>query len=153
MHGYHGTLVLDHERFKQLLGEYLAARGREEARAAECWREFDRALRAHAGAEERVLYPAYESNVRPSAPGPLLELRQQHIEMLALLDAIEASAPGDTGRRGREEALMTLLWTHERRETAIFLPWMQACLTETQRTELNERMARMRDRLDAGAPV
>jgi hemerythrin-like domain-containing protein len=115
------VLAEDHRRCDELFAqaEELAAGARPEA-ASVRFAEFERAMERHLGAEEQVLFPAFEQASGERA-GPTAVMRSEHAQMRALLGDMHAAlARADSARfLGLAETLLVLMQQHNLKEEQI----------------------------------
>jgi len=118
------TLTADHRDCDRRLGK-VALRGRNTdwAQVARETESFHAAMERHFRFEEEVLFPPLEQ-VSPLSAGPTEMMRQQHAQIRALLedlDAAVAAADADD-YAGISETLHFLIQQHNAKEEGILYP-------------------------------
>ncbi len=105
----------------------------EEARAS--FEAFRQAMDRHFGAEEEVLFPAFEARTGMSG-GPTWVMRSEHVQMRGLMERMaEALARRDqSAYLGESETLLMLMRQHNLKEEQILYPMTDRALG--QDTEL-----------------
>jgi hemerythrin-like domain-containing protein len=110
--------------------------------ASEAFERFARALEAHFGAEETILFPRFES-VTGMTGGPTQVMRGEHTEMRSALERMrEALAQKDRDDyAGEAETLLILMQQHNMKEENILYPLCDSQLAaENLSPELAERL-------------
>lgn len=132
----------DHRECDALWAELEAA---PEERGLELWRGFDAALRRHFAMEEEVLFPALEDATGMHGPGPTMVMRNEHAQMRALLDQMEAAAAsGDLQTvLDHGDTLLMLIQQHNVKEEGMLYPLADQAL-EPQWEQLEARLAQYR---------
>lgn len=102
--------------------EYHVLHG-EWAQAATALAMFRRALEAHFGAEEQILFPRFEA-ASGMSHGPTMVMREEHREMRAVMNALqEAIEQQDADTyAGEAETLLILMQQHNMKEENILYP-------------------------------
>jgi hypothetical protein len=137
-------LSWDHERLTGILDEVaLRIDAGAIADAGGRYAEFDSGLRRHIQAEEKVLFPVFEAFTGLGS-GPTSLLREEHRTILQALDAMgRGVAAGDAAAfRGAHLDLRETLPGHMAREERIVYLATDACLGESERRVLAERLQR-----------
>jgi len=112
--------------------------GRDDwAAAAPAFARFRDQMHAHFGAEEAVLFPAFEAATGISA-GPTEMMRHEHAQMRALLAQLAAACDARDGDTycGVAETLLMLMQQHNMKEENILYPMCdQALGAEAERLD------------------
>ena len=105
------------------------------AAAGRCLTLFRDALERHLGAEETVLFPAFEAATGMTM-GPTRVMRMEHQQMRGLLDDLAgAVTAADAGSvHGQVETLLILMQQHNLKEENILYPMCDQHLAETAGT-------------------
>jgi len=95
----------------------------EWAAAAPAFARFNAQMLAHFGAEEDLLFPAFEAATGMST-GPTQMMRHEHEQMRALLSQLDAAcaARDGEGYAGVAETLLMLIQQHNMKEENILYP-------------------------------
>lgn len=134
------VLTTDHRHGDELFA--AAAQAAEHGDWAGCHERFDaflRALKHHMAIEEQVLFPAFEQATGIAA-GPTRVMRDEHQEMLALLEGIAAAiAAQDAARfRGLAQSFTALMDSHSVKEENVLYPMCDEALPEISGEHLAE---------------
>ena len=91
--------------------------------AARALKLFRDAMERHLGAEETVLFPAFEAATGMTM-GPTRVMRMEHIQMRSLMDDLISAIEGsDTASfRGQAETLLILMQQHNLKEENMLYP-------------------------------
>jgi iron-sulfur cluster repair protein YtfE (RIC family) len=93
---------------------------------------FQSELEAHFGAEEEVLFPAFERMLgNDSGVGPTQVMRMEHSQMRGLVEQIVAAqaARDASGFLGAAETLLVMLQQHNMKEENILYPMCERALS------------------------
>lgn len=93
--------------------------------------DFSRDLLAHFDAEERLLFPAFETATGIKS-GPTQVMRMEHVQMRELLAQLEAAKAGQDAETfsGVAETLLILMQQHNMKEENILYPMCEQSLGE-----------------------
>ena len=114
----------DHRHCDDLFAEAEQAIGKNElAAAAAAFAQFQQAMLAHFAAEEKNLFPAFESATGMSM-GPTQVMRMEHEQIRALMtDAVAALQDGKTDDYlGIAETMLIMMQQHNMKEENILYP-------------------------------
>lgn len=134
------VLTTDHRLGDEMFA--AAAQAAERGDWAGCHERFDaflRALKHHMAIEEQVLFPAFEQATGIAA-GPTQVMRDEHQQMLALLDGVAAAiAARDAARLGAAaRSFTTLMSSHSAKEENVLYPMCDEALPEFSGEKLAE---------------
>lgn len=118
------TLTADHRDCDHLLSAVaLHGRRTDWSRVGRETAAFRAAMERHFRFEEEVLFPPLEQ-VSPLSAGPTEMMRQQHAQIRALLDDLDASAAAEAADdyAGISETLHFLIQQHNAKEEGILYP-------------------------------
>lgn len=136
-------LTADHRHGDELFA--AAAQAAERGDWAGCHERFDaflRALKHHMAIEEQVLFPAFEQATGIAA-GPTRVMRDEHQQMLALLEDVAAAiAAHDEARfRGLAHSYTALMDSHSAKEENVLYPMCDEALPELSGEKLLEMVS------------
>ncbi|OQX31618.1 MAG: hemerythrin HHE cation-binding protein [Candidatus Sedimenticola endophacoides] len=115
------TLTIDHRRCDDIFADAEAAVAKSDWQHGDpVFKEFSQALEHHFEMEESVLFPGFEERTGQTM-GPTQMMRQEHIQMRALLGEMgQAVALRDRERYlGLAETLMMIMQQHNMKEEQI----------------------------------
>ncbi|OGA38093.1 MAG: hypothetical protein A3G24_11145 [Betaproteobacteria bacterium RIFCSPLOWO2_12_FULL_62_13] len=134
------VLAADHRHGDQLFA--AAAQAAEQCDWPACRQQFDaflRTLKHHMEIEEQVLFPAFEqaSGIRG---GPTWVMRQEHQQMLALLDEIAAAIAARNAEdfRASAQSFAGLMTLHSTKEERVLYPMCDQVLADLSGEKLQE---------------
>lgn len=104
--------------------------GGDEAAIKTAWQEFDQATRRHLAMEEEVFFPAFEAASGMGMSGPTAVMREEHLQMRALLDQIGFNIEaGDTDEAyDLGDTLHMLTQQHNIKEEGMLYPMAEEVL-------------------------
>jgi iron-sulfur cluster repair protein YtfE (RIC family) len=120
-----------------------AVRAGDWAAAGRALSQFRGALEAHFGAEEQVLFPAFERMLgNDGGSGPTQVMRMEHAQMRELVGQIVAAHDGKDPDAflGAAETLLIMLQQHNMKEENILYPMCERALSTD--AEVAERIGR-----------
>ncbi len=137
------VLTADHRYGDQLFA--AATQGAEQGDWPACRQQFDaflRALKHHMKIEEQVLFPAFEqaSGIRG---GPTWVMRQEHQQMLALLDEIATAIAARNAEdlRASAQSFVELMTLHSTKEERVLYPMCDETLPDLSGEKLQEMVS------------
>ncbi len=140
--------TLDHQSCDSQWAEVEnAAEGGDAETVLRLWRRFDANLRQHLEMEERVLFPAFETQTGMTGSGPTFVMRSEHEQMRGLLGQMAAAADrGDTDELlDQGDTLLMLIQQHNQKEEGMLYPMAEQALVDA--------WADLRARLESFEPV
>jgi iron-sulfur cluster repair protein YtfE (RIC family) len=135
------TLTADHRDCERLLSTVpIRGRGTDWNQVARDTNAFRAAMERHFRFEEEVLFPPLEQ-VSPMSAGPTEMMRQQHAQIRALLEELDAAvaAADADDYAGISETLHFLIQQHNAKEEGILYPLADRALG-AESTALAERL-------------
>ena len=129
----------DHKRLDAILKSFADALHEERwDDAKKRFGEFSMGLKRHIGAEEEILFPAFEDKTGMRDAGPTSVMRMEHKDIKGLLDEItELTEKGDKeGTTAKVSGLTFLLSDHNMKEEEILYPESDSLLSEAERPEI-----------------
>ena len=109
----------DHERLDQLFERFQQLKGKNLPAAKVLLEEFRAGLQQHMAWEEAILFCEYDDRTRHPEESPTAELRSDHHEILAHLEAIEDKiARSDANTEAEERRFLKTLSAHNRMMSA-----------------------------------
>ncbi len=119
----------DHDKIDGFFAEFRALKRQDPALAKQRFKEFLKSLTRHIVWEEEVLFPAFEKSAPEALPGPTTVMRMEHREIKKRLDAIHDKVRVGNPQSGEEEeALRSLLESHNMKEEKILYPAIDAAM-------------------------
>ena len=102
----------------------------DDAALKKAWQEFDQATRRHLSMEEEVFFPAFEAASGMGLGGPTAVMREEHMQMRALLDQIGFNIEeGDTDEAlDLGDTLHMLTQQHNIKEEGMLYPMAENVL-------------------------
>lgn len=137
-------LAADHYHGDELFA--AAAQDAERGDWAGCRMRLDAflgALRYHMAIEEQALFPAFEQATGITA-GPTQVMRDEHQQLLALLDDVAAAIAAHDAARfgGAAQSFTTLMTSHSAKEESVLYPMCDEVLPELSGEKLAEMVSR-----------
>jgi hypothetical protein len=131
----------EHELLDRLFAEFLELRGSDPELSRSRFARIKAILTRRAALEDGVLFPFYEARREPSGRSPTLAMRDQHRQILEVLELLEAElAAGARPTSHLEHELRELLSLHVAMEEEFFIPWVRQ-LDSVARGSLKAKMA------------
>jgi regulator of cell morphogenesis and NO signaling len=113
----------DHDRLDELFKTFQMSKRSDFAKAKEAFKEFKVGLQRHIVWEEELLFPIWEEKTGMVEDGPTPMMRHEHSQIKQLLDAIHKKVEGNNLETDQDEqALLTLLGSHNRKEERALYP-------------------------------
>lgn len=126
-------LERDHKEIDDLFKTYQDAKRGGGAALKEVFCEFDDRLRRHIDWEEEFLFPIFERRTEGQMGGrPTVIMRHEHEQIKMYLGLIADALESNETHQVYEEALLTTLQEHNRKEENILYPWFDRELTEEE---------------------
>lgn len=134
------VLTADHRNADQLFA--AATQATEQGEWPASRRQFDaflRALKHHMKIEEEVLFPAFEQASGMRA-GPTWVMRQEHQQMLAMLDEIASAIAAHNAEdfRASSQSFVGLMTAHSTKEERVLYPLCDEVLPGLSGEKLRE---------------
>ena len=116
----------DHELLDRLLAEFLELKGRDPALARVRFAHIKTLILRRMALEDRVLFPFYEGRHETADGIPTRTMREQHRQILEVLELLEVELAAGLRPTDRlEHELHDLLTLHVAMEEEFFIPWVQ----------------------------
>jgi hemerythrin-like domain-containing protein len=128
-----GQMAEDHRTCDLEFAEIEQAVGRANwSAAALALKAFRDAIERHLGAEENILFPAFEAATGMTM-GPTRVMRTEHVQMRSLLDDLRAAIETSdlASFRGQAETLLILMQQHNLKEENMLYPMCDQHLATT----------------------
>lgn len=126
-------LERDHEEIDRIFERYQSVTGENDIPPRAVFSEFDERLQRHIDWEEDFLFPVFERRADKQVEGrPTVLMRHEHVQIRMYLRLIEEALDSDEAPRIYENALLTTLEEHNRKEENLLYPWFDRELTETE---------------------
>lgn len=123
----------DHARLDELFGKFQALRDKNPVEAKQNFCPFRRGLFAHITWEEDILFPVFEEKTGMKDSGPTAVMRMEHTEIKSLLDQIRGKIKaGDFDTGEMENALDTILRSHNNKEESVLYPWIDQAVEDAK---------------------
>ena len=137
------VLTADHRQCDDLFAAASHAAGEEDW--VRCRTQFDSfvsALKRHMQLEEEVLFPAFEQ-ASGMAGGPTWVMRQEHQQMLSLLDELGGTIEqrNASGFRALAQTFTALMDGHSMKEERVLYPMCDRVLPDFDTGELSARLS------------
>lgn len=134
------VLTADHRHEDRLFA--AATQAAEQVDWFACHQQFNaflRALKRHMKIEEEVLFPAFEQATGMSS-GPTWVMRQEHQQMLAMLDEIAAAIAAHNAEnfRALAQSFEGLMAAHSAKEEHVLYPLCDEALPDRSGEKLQE---------------
>jgi regulator of cell morphogenesis and NO signaling len=122
----HEEFTLDEEQIGEPFHRFLALKATDFPAAVKCFAEFKSAISRRIRWEEEKMFPEFLQRVGGDLESTCADLRQEHREVVKLLDAIEAklNCP-NPATEVEEAALQKLLVAHNHREHSVVFPALE----------------------------
>ncbi len=131
----------DHDQIDGFFAEFRKLKRGDPALAKQKFKEFLKRLTRHIVWEEEVLFPAFEKSAPEMVPGPTMVMRREHREIKKYLDLIHDKIRVKNPESDEaEEALLSLLESHNMKEEKILYPAIDAALGEEGIARIEESM-------------
>ncbi len=132
MHNIREFMSDDHRRCDDVFAEAeQAAAAGDWATAQAAFGRFHAAVLRHFGAEESLLFPAFEEKTGMRM-GPTQVMRGEHVQMRELMDEAAAALAAHDGERytGSAETLLIMMQQHNMKEENVLYPMCDQHLVE-----------------------
>lgn len=139
-------LERDHGEIDRLFDEFQEAKNTGSVAPRASFREFDDRLRRHIDWEEEFLFPVFERRTDEQVEGrPTVIMRHEHEQIRMYLGLISNALERDEAPRAYEDALLTTLQEHNRKEETLLYPWFDRELTEEETEAVLREIKRRAD--------
>lgn len=131
----------DHDRLDELFKIFQTSKRSDFTKAKEAFKEFKVGLQRHIVWEEELLFPMWEEKTGMIEDGPTPMMRHEHSQIKQLLGAIHQKIEGqnlDTDQD--EQALLTLLSAHNRKEERALYPAIDNVIAAEERATVFSNM-------------
>lgn len=134
----------DHDRLDGLFQSFQALKRSDAAKARAAFKEFKFGLQRHIVWEEELLFPLWEEKTGLSDGGPTFVMRHEHRRIGEQLEAIHRKVAEENPDSDQEEqALTTLLASHNLKEERVLYPSLDQVTTEEERGTIFQKMAQI----------
>lgn len=126
------TMEQHHKHCDEIFAAAESAAAEEDwEAAARAFDSFQATLEAHFGAEESVLFPAFEERTGMTG-GPTAMMRAEHEQMRGLLEQMKPAVAAHDGERfgGAAQTLLILMQQHNMKEENILYPMCDQALAD-----------------------
>ncbi len=118
--------MLDEDQIGESFHRFQALKATDLAAAVKCFAEFKTGIARRIRWEEAEIYPEFLQRVGGGLESTCAALRQEHREVVNLLEAIEAKlSRSNPATETEETALQKLLAAHNHREHSIVFPALE----------------------------
>lgn len=131
----------DHDRLDELFKIFQTSKRSDFTKAKEAFKEFKVGLQRHIVWEEELLFPMWEEKTGMIEDGPTPMMRHEHSQIKQLLGAIHQKIERqnlDTDQD--EQALLTLLSAHNRKEERALYPAIDNVIAAEERATVFSNM-------------
>ena len=134
----------DHDRLDSFFEEFRRLKRIDFPKAKESFKQFMFGLKRHIIWEEQILFPAFERKTGFGSTGPTAVMRVEHRRIGEWLEALHDKVRRADPESDREEAaLLDTLLQHNAKEEKVLYPLLDRSLTEHEREEMFDAMARL----------
>ncbi|UVT16114.1 MAG: hemerythrin domain-containing protein [Nitrospira sp.] len=142
----------DHDRLDELFKTFQTSKRSDFVKAKEAFKAFNVGLQRHMLWEEELLFPVWEENTGMIEDGPTPVMRHEHSQIKQLLGAIDQKVERQNLDTDQEEqALLTKLSSHNRKEERALYPAIDQVTSEEERAAVFTNMQSIpEDRYNAG---
>jgi hemerythrin-like domain-containing protein len=139
-------IKIDHDKFRQIIARLEATTEKDSEFRKQQLPHFMRILDIHHSAEEEILFPLMEKNVKLKETA--LDLIEEHRAMLILLDDLLVSGQNFKFWRPRFRPFQELIGIHLLKEETVVVPYILTYFSEAEIEDMGERFyaAQMRNR-------
>ena len=131
----------DHDRLDELFKMFQTSKRSDFSKAKEAFKDFKIGLQRHIVWEEELLFPMWEEKTGMVEDGPTPVMRFEHEQIKQLLDAIHHKVEGQNLQTDQEEqALLTLLGSHNRKEERALYPAIDNVASADEREKVFSNM-------------
>ena len=131
----------DHDRIDGFFSEFRKLKRRDPDLAKQKFKEFLKGLTRHIVWEEEILFPAFEKSAPEVLPGPTMVMRGEHREIKKYLDLIHEKVRAKNPESDEaEEALLSLLESHNMKEQRVLYPAIDAAMGKEGIAKIEESM-------------
>ncbi len=124
----------DHDRLDELFKTFQRLKRSDFAKAKEAFKDFKFGLQRHIVWEEDLLFPLWEEKTGMAEGGPTFVMRKEHRQIGEQLEAIHQKVAEQNPDSDQEEqALLTLLGSHNMKEERVLYPSIDQVTSEDER--------------------
>ena len=131
----------DHDRLDALFQSFQTLKQKDWSKAKEAFTQFKAGLERHIRWEEDLLFPLWEDKTGMSDGGPTFVMRHEHRQIEEQLHTINQNlAAGSIDNDQAEQALLTLLGSHNLKEERVLYPSIDQVTTPAECGNIFEKM-------------
>lgn len=124
----------DHDRLDELFKTFQRLKRSDFPKAKEAFKDFKFGLQRHIVWEEDLLFPLWEEKTGMAEGGPTFVMRKEHRQIGQQLEAIHQKvAEQNPDSDQEEEALLTLLGSHNMKEERVLYPSIDEVTSREER--------------------
>lgn len=124
----------DHDRLDELFKTFQRLKRSDFAKAKEAFKDFKFGLQRHIVWEEDLLFPLWEEKTGMAEGGPTFVMRNEHRQIGEQLEAIHQKVAEQNPDSDQEEqALLTLLGSHNMKEERVLYPAIDDVTSQEER--------------------
>lgn len=124
----------DHDRLDELFKTFQRLKRLDFAKAKEAFKDFKFGLQRHIVWEEDLLFPLWEEKTGMAEGGPTFVMRKEHRQIGEQLEAIHQKVAEQNPDSDQEEqALLTLLGSHNMKEERVLYPSIDEVTSREER--------------------
>ena len=131
----------DHDRLDELFKMFQQLKRSDFAKAKEAFKDFKFGLQRHIVWEEDLLFPLWEEKTGMAEGGPTFVMRAEHRQIGEQLEAIHQKVAEQNSDSDQEEqALLTLLGSHNMKEERVLYPAIDDVTSQEERATVFRNM-------------
>ncbi|MCM8776599.1 MAG: hemerythrin domain-containing protein, partial [Candidatus Omnitrophica bacterium] len=139
----------DHDRLDEFFAEFQKSKREDLTKAKGHFKKYHDGFRRHLLWEEEVLFPVFEAKAVMDSEGPTVGIREEHRLMEGILETIHRRLQAGDIHTGAEEAqLIEVMSQHKEKEVSILYLMIVRLLTEQERKELFQKLARITEKVE-----
>ncbi len=124
----------DHDRLDELFKTFQRLKRLDFVKAKEAFKDFKFGLQRHIVWEEDLLFPLWEEKTGMAEGGPTFVMRKEHRQIGGQLEAIHQKVAEQNPDSDQEEqALLTLLGSHNMKEERVLYPSIDEVTSREER--------------------
>ncbi len=124
----------DHDRLDELFKTFQRLKRSDFPKAKEAFKDFKFGLQRHIVWEEDLLFPLWEEKTGMAEGGPTFVMRKEHRQIGQQLEAIHQKVAEQNPDSDQEEqALLTLLGSHNMKEERVLYPSIDEVTSREER--------------------
>ncbi len=148
-------LKADHKKVEGLFKEVEGLSETAHVSRQKLFAQIDQELTAHSKVEETIFYPALKKKATADksddAEQEVLEAYEEHDNVKSMLKKLESTDPSDETYNAKLQVLSELVKHHVHEEEHEMFKEARGLMSETELTQLGDKMAKAKEQMKAGA--